>query len=658
VVSGAPTCLTQRVSMARDRRAHQQVIQARCFHPTGPFIEFPAEDLDRSIPDRFARQVRRYSDRVAVKTSGRSLTYAELDQASDRVAHAILARRGAQSEPVAAFLDKDASMIVAMLGVLKAGKIFLALDPTHPSARNTGLLDDAEPALVLTTARTRSAAPDLDFGEREPIDVDDLTSRADVKSPGVSVPAEASAALVYTSGITGRPKAVVHTHRSLLHLVMHFTNVAHVSSHDRLALLQPLTVVGGARNPWIALLNGAALYPLDLTREGLLRLAAWLREEKITICHFVPTLFRHLAASLPGTAAFPDLRVIRLGGESVSRQDFALFKKHFDPGAVLLVTYNTSEASTIGWYLADATTTLDGDRVPVGFARAGTEVILLDDHGQRLSPGEVGEIAVRSRYLARGYWRRPELTAERFLPDPDGGDQRIYRTGDLGQLFPDGCLVHLGRKDSQVQVRGFRVEPGEIEAALRDDPAIRESVVVAHHDGAGEVRLVAYLVPARVPAPLISDVRSRLEARLPTHLVPSAFVVLDALPLTTNGKVDLRALPPPDRSRPRLEEPPVTPRIPMEEELARIWAGALDLEVVGVCDRFLDLGGTSLSATRIIAGVQAAFGVDIPLRSLLDAPTVADMAQVVIRALVAAATPEALARALAEADGALGNDTP
>jgi hypothetical protein len=256
----------------------------------------------------------------------------------------------------------------------------------------------------------------------------------------------------------------------------------------------------------------------------------------------------------------------------------------------------------------------------------------VDDGGNRVGSGRVGEIAIRSRYLALGYWRDPGLTDAAFSPDPAGGGERIYRTGDIGRVLPDGCLLHLGRKDSQVKIRGYRIEVAEIELALLDVDGAREVVVVAQDDGAGGQRLVAYVVPSGQPAITPGTLRRALVASLPDYMLPATFVLLEALPRTPNGKVDRSALPNPDRTRSELEDPFVAPRSPVEEVLAGIWAAVLELEQVGIHDEFLALGGNSLLASQVVARLCDAFRMEAPLQALLTAPTVADQARALVRA--------------------------
>jgi len=285
-------------------------------------------------------------------------------------------------------------------------------------------------------------------------------------------------------------------------------------------------------------------------------------------------------------------------------------------------------------YFLDEDTPIAGHVLPVGYPAEDKEILLLDEDGAEVGGDAVGEIAVRSRYLSPGYWRRPDLTAAAFRPDPAGGPARIYRTGDLGRRLPDGCLLHLGRQDFQVKIRGFRVEVAEVEGALLSLPQVREAVVVAREDRPGERRLVAYLVPTARPAPTVSALRQALAATVPDYMVPAAFVVVDTLPKTPGGKVDRRALPAPGRARPALDQPLVAPRTPVEAAVGAIWQEVLGLDEIGLHDNFFDLGGHSLAVGQVLARVTETFHVDLPVRILFEAPTVNGLALAVIRGLM------------------------
>jgi amino acid adenylation domain-containing protein len=598
--------------------------------PTNPFVEFSKEDVERSVPDRFERQVRTHPWRTAVKVDGQALTYDELNRAANRIAHAILDRRGQGSEPVALVLEHGAAMVAGLLGVLKAGKFYVPLDPSYPQSRLAYMLKDSEAGLVVTSGSLRPFSDQLVTREHAMLDLDNLGGGLSEENPVLAIPPDAFSYILYTSGSTGQPKGVVENHRNVLHFTMVRTNSCHVSAEDRLSLLQSFSFSGSATPLFCALLNGAGLYPRDVKATGPVGLAGWLIREEITVCFSVASTFRQLVSTLTGEEEFPRLRLIRIGGEPVYPRDVELYKRHFSPGCILLNSLGSSEMKNFSEYFIDNATEISGKHVPVGYPVEDTEVLILDETGDPVGRGDIGEIVVKTRYIAPAYWRRPEETRATFLPDPAGGEERLYRTGDLGRVLPDGNLVHLGRRDAQVRVRGQRVELADVESALLDLPGIKDAVVAARQDQSGTARLVAYVVPAGRPSP-ITELRRRLLRRLPEYMVPATFVWLEALPLGPNGKVDRRGLPDPDGARPEMEEPYVAPRGALEEVLAGIWAEVLQLERVGVHDNFLELGGDSLRATRILVRIRDVLGVDVPLHEIFDAATVAEQSAALVR---------------------------
>lgn len=617
-----------------------------------PVIRFPRTALDRSICDTFEQQVARHGNRTAVKSQSGELTYAALNRAANRVAHGILARSRPRPEPVAMLLEQGVSEIVALLGVLKAGHPYVALTPSYPPARLARLLEDSTATLLVTSAGTLARLQEPLPDQYEVLTLDELDTERPEENPAIRLAPDSLASITYTSGSTGEPKGVLHTHRTLVHRVLDFVDSSAIEPEDRIALLLPCSFSASVRLLFGALLTGASLHPFDPAANGPEALAAWVGREGITVYSSVPAVFRRLADALSATDAFPALRLIRLIGDTLTTADVERYRQHFPPRCALVNALSANEVGTIAEYVVDHARPLGGDIVPAGYAAQDKEIFLIDDIGAGVRPGDVGEIAVRSRYLSPGYWRRPDLTHAAFLPDPQDADARIYRTGDLGRLRPDGCLEPLGRKDLRVKIRGQRVEVTEIEMALRD-LGVREAVVVGREDGAGEPRLVAYVVPRGRPAPTIGMLRRGLSERLPAHMVPAAFVLLDALPLTPNGKVDRQALPSPGRARPELESPFVAPRTPVEDALAEIWAEALGLDRVGVHDHFLDLGGHSLVAMQVVSRVIQRFTVDIPVRALFEAPSVAAMAVVLVGHLAMQAGDEEMSRLWADVGGAL-----
>ena len=625
----------------------QQAIRAKCFHPSGSFVEFDKEEVEQSIPDRFEQMVRRYPERIAVKTKNYTLTYAELNRMANRVARAILARRGEGGEPIALLLEHDAPMVAAILGTLKAGKIFVPLDPSYPQAGLNYLFEDSQAALIVTDNKNLLVAEGLARSVRQLINIDELDSSLSDENIGLPLSPDTLAYILYTSGSTAQAKGVLQNHRNTLHTIMNYTNAFRVCVYDRLTLLHSCNFSVAIIDVFCVLLNGAAVYPFNVRAEGMDHLTDWLVHEEITIYNWNPAAFRSFVGTLTMKDELPKLRLVVLGSEPVISRDAELYKKYFSPQCILVNRLGSTETTNFRLYFIDRDAQINGTIVPVGYAVEDMEVLLLDGGGERVGFNEVGEIAVKSRDLAVGYWRNPALTRAVFLPDPMGGNQRIYLTGDLGRMRPDGCLTHVGRKDFQVKIRGYRIELGEIEAALLNLYVVKQAVVVARGNEAGDDCLTAYVVPSVNPRPTMSALRRALAKRLPDYMIPAAFVVVDSLPLLPNGKVDRRALPAPGRTRPELEVPFVSPRTPIEEALAGIWAEALGIDQVGVVDNFFDLGGHSLLAGRVISRMRDTFQMDVPIQSFLEAPTVADIALVITRCLARELEDDELAHTLA-----------
>jgi amino acid adenylation domain-containing protein len=607
----------------------QQAIRNKCFHPTGTFVEFPKEELDQSIAERFEKIVAKYRDRIAIKTTDQTLTYDELNRAVNRIAYAIREKCDKKNEPVALLLKQGASPVAAMIGLLKAGGTYVPLDPYYPRMRLEFMLRDSRANVVVTDSKNRSFARELARHASEFINIDKLDSALPTDDPDTFRSSDSLAYIIYTSGSTGQPKGVMQTDRNVLHEIMNYTNAARICHDDRLLLVSSPSFADAVRTIYATLLNGARLCLLDIKYRGLGGLADWLRQENITIYRSVPAVFRQFVSGLSRREAFPNLRLIYLAGDTVSRKDVELYKKHFSETCILINGLGTTEALTFRWYFIGKETQINDNNVPVGYEIQDKQALLLDDAGKQAGVDSVGEIAVKSRYLSPGYWGRPDLTKAAFTSSSAGADERIYRTGDIGFMRPDGCLEQRGRKDFQVKVRGYRIEVSEIETALLALASIKEALVVGRKDLSDEARLVAYIVPTPTSAPSVSALRLALSETLPDYMIPSAFVCLEALPLSSNGKLDRRALPDPGRCRPNLDTPFVAPTTLLEIELAQIWAEILDLDRVGTHDKFLDLGGDSLLAGQIISRVFRKLQVDLPVQSLFQAPAIAEMAAVI-----------------------------
>ena len=444
----------------------QEAIRAKCFHPTGTFIEFKKEEIEQSIPDRFEKIVGMYPDRPAVNTQNHALTYDALNRIANRIARAILAQRGESKEPVALLFEHGASLIAAILGILKAGRIYISLDPAFPHTRKAYVLRDSQANLLLTNTQHLSQAQQLAQGGQDVLNCDDIDMHIDCGNLDLSISADTCALMLYTSGSTGNPKGVLHNHRNVLVETRNYTNDERICHEDKLALWHSCSFAKSNRNMYAALLNGAALFPYGLAILGFVGLAEWMRANRITILDTLPTTFRRFCNTVAAHATFPELRVLRLGGESVTLGDVKLFQRHFCPHCVLIQAIGPTETFTVRRYFITREWSSTDTKVPLGYAVPDKEVLLLDEAGREVEANQMGEIAVRSKHLALGYWRRPDLTQAAFIPDSRGGDERLYRTGDLGVMRPDGCLIHMGRKDFQAKIRGYRVEVAEIEEAL------------------------------------------------------------------------------------------------------------------------------------------------------------------------------------------------
>ncbi|MFC9133180.1 amino acid adenylation domain-containing protein [Streptomyces sp. NPDC057099] len=583
---------------------------------------------DPLVWELFEAQVARTPDAVAVVADGVSVSYAELDVRANRLARFLVGQGVGAESVVGLCLGRGVEMIAGILAVWKAGAGYLPIDPEQPTERVAFVLRDSRAVLVLTTEEILEELP---AGSARLVAVDDVFTAmqlagAAATAPGVSVAADALAYVIYTSGSTGRPKGVAVTHGGVANYVASVPGrVGLGESGARYALLQAQATDLGNTVVFASLVSGGELHILDEAAvTDPVVVAAYLSEHAIDCLKAVPS---HLAAlgAAGGIENVLPAKSLVLGGEAASPQwvrelvgaagECGVFN-HYGP-----------TETTIGV----ATTRLTADLVeagvvPVGSPIANTRFYILDEHLRPVVRGAVGELHVAGAGLARGYVGHVALTAERFVADPfSGSGERMYRTGDRAKWTPDGQVVFVGRADEQVKIRGFRIEPGEVQAVLTAHPLVDQAVVVAHADAVGDRRLVAYVVPDDVgDTELASELRKVAAQRLPEHMVPSAVVVLDALPLTGNGKLDRKALPAPDYAGTAgTGRGPATLR---EEILCLAFAEVLGLESVGVDDDFFERGGHSLLAVRLVSRIRSVLGVEVEIRELFEAPTVAALA--------------------------------
>lgn len=581
---------------------------------------YPANNC---IHELFEQQVSNTPQAVALVWDNQSLTYSELNARANQLAHFLKKRDIEPDTRVGICLDRSPELIVAILATLKAGGAYLPLDPAYPQARLEFMLKDTGAPLLLTTSSRLANLP-TEGAEIICLDlVADELARESEDSPEVITTADSLAYVMYTSGSTGKPKGVAVNHRNVVRLVRN-TNYASFSSDEVFLQSSTISFDASTFEIWGSLLNGARLVLLPAGTPSLKELGQAIKRHRVTTLWLTTGLFHLMVEN-----HFDDLRGLRqlLAGGDVLSVPHAKKVVSELKGCRFINCYGPTENTTFTTcYPVKDLTRVNGS-VPIGFPIANTSVYVLDGKMNPAPVGVPGELFIGGDGLARGYLDRPELTAERFVRDPfSGNGSRLYRTGDLVRYRSTGEIEFIGRVDNQVKVRGFRIELGEIEAALAEHPSVSEAVVIACKDS-GDKHLVAYLVPRNADEVITSEVREFLQQRLPDYMVPSVFVVLEALPLSPMGKVDRHALPAPGEFKREAEKGFVAPADELELKLTRIWEQVLDVHPIGTDDNFFELGGHSLLAVRLFSEIEKAFGKNLPLATLFQAPTVRQLAR-------------------------------
>ncbi len=618
-------------------------------------VDYPA---DKCIHQLFEEQVERTPNDVAVVFEEQQLTYNELNRRANQLAHYLQSLGVKPDELVGICVERSLEMIVGLLGILKAGGAYVPLDPDYPQERLSFMLEDSQVKVLVTQAKLVESIPEH---QAQLICLDtewEKIAQNIPSNPESGVKPDNLTYIIYTSGSTGKPKGVLVNHANVVRLFAATDSWYHFNSNDVWTLFHSYAFDFSVWEMWGALLYGGRLVvvPYLVTRspEAFYQL---LCQEKVTILNQTPTAFRQLIQaeeSLKGS--FPlsrgdrssttdndlSLRLVIFGGEALEINSLQpWFQRHGDQCPQLVNMYGITETTVHVTYRPLSMTDLDSTASVIGRPIPDLQVYLLDQYLQLVPVGVPGEMYVGGAGVTKGYLNRPELTTERFISSPfekdevipptplnKGGNEpsKLYKTGDLARYLPKGELEYLGRIDNQVKIRGFRIELGEIEALLASHPQIWETVVIVRDDTTGDKRLVAYIVPQSEKTITINEIRQFLKAKLPSYMIPNAFVILDALPLTANGKIDRRALPPPESSS-EPSEKYVAPRNPIEDILVNVWSEILKVEKVGINDNFFELGGHSLLATKLVAQIRDRLKVELPLRQLFNTATLAELAQ-------------------------------
>jgi amino acid adenylation domain-containing protein len=576
-----------------------------------------------------AAQAARTPDAPALISGNRTLSYAALNRRANQLAHYLQTLGVGPEVLVGLCMERSLDMVVGLLGILKAGGAYVPVDPSYPPARLAFMLNDAGIAVLLSQQHLAEQLPTTQ-ARLLYLDSEPALAAQSVEDPVCSATPDNLVYVIYTSGSTGQPKGVQITHRSLLNLVCWHQQAFAITVADRATQIASPAFDATGWELWPYLCCGASVYLVDEQIRAMpLLLRDWLVGNSITVA-FLPTALaeRMLALEWPPETA---LRYLLTGADTL----------HHYPGVslpfALVNNYGPTEVTVVATSGRVSPTAQVGVLPSIGRPVANTEIYILDEQQRQAPIGVSGELHIGGIGLARGYLNRPDLTREKFIPHPFSSTPgaRLYRTGDLARFLPDGQIAFLGRIDQQIKIRGYRIEPDEIVSALNSHPAIQISFVAAHEDVPGEKRLVAYIVVNLGIPVSVSSLQNAVKARLPDYMVPALFVPLEALPVTPNGKVDFAALPAPDATNTLQAETFTAPCTPTEEKVAGAIAALLKVDRVGVDDNFFLLGGHSMLGAQLIAWIADTFGLDLPLRTLFEAPTVRQLSAEIERRLVA-----------------------
>ena len=595
--------------------------------PADPFSEI--SETGSSIGAMVAELAQANPEKPALVINRVALSYGELERRANQLANRLVELGVGRETVVALCLDRSAQSVMCSLAVLKAGGAYLPLDPAFPIERLRFMLDDSQPGVLIAGTEL---ANELSAGSWAVIDIDSdrEIERCSSQAPAVGISRDQLAYVIYTSGSTGQPKGVEVTNANLFNLISWHQSEFQISAGDRASHLAGVGFDAAVWEVWPYLTAGASLHlPDETTRLSPETLRDWLIGNQITVS-FAPTILAESLMQMDWPAE-TELRFLLTGADTLHRYPrsglpFEVVNNYGPTECTVVTTSGRVRSEPEGF-----------DLPAIGRPIANAHVYILDENLCEVAPGTTGEIYVGGANVTRGYRHRPDLTKETFIDDPFRAESgaRLYRTGDLARYRKNGEIAYLGRADEQIKILGYRIEPSEIEAAIDRHPAIASSVVVARGSNCAEKRLTAYLAMRNGATPSAAELREFLKTSLPDYMLPSLFAKLERLPLTASGKVDRAALPEPTPENTLRDEEFIAPRSPVETRLAKILCSLLNLNEVSVHDNFFLLGGHSLLGTQLISKIRSSFGVDMALRTLFDAPTVAELSSEIERLIFA-----------------------
>lgn len=622
-----------------------------------------------SIQEWFSATVEKYPDRIAIDYLYRRVTYAELEESANNLANYLIEKGMEKGGRVAVVAENSIEIITALIAILKAGGVFVPLDPQVPKLRLQAMVAEAEPQWFLIESKFLSALNEavtsttikaevitLDYGDMydrppgELVHHDDYPLYMNPQKVLVPMSPDDMCYIYFTSGSVGKPKGIAGRLKGIDHFIRWELQTLGLAEGTRVSQLTAPTFDAFLRDVFVPLCSGGTICVPD-NEDTILngrKLLTWLEDQQINLIHCVPSLFRSILNQETGPAFFLALRHVLLSGEPLLPSDVKKWISRYGERIQLVNLYGPTETTMTKFAYFVQPGDQDRRFIPIGKPIEGTRALVLDAKGRACAPGAVGEIYIRTPYRALGYYNQPELTKEVFVQNPfkDDPNDIVYKTGDLGRILDDGNFEFLGRKDQQVKIRGVRIELREIEDLMQGHPSVENAAVVDLEDVSNNKYLAAYVVLRKNAD--VGVLREFLAQNLPAYMVPSAIVVMDELPLTTSGKLDRRALPTPAEAHAKGQKDFVAPRTPVEESVAGMMCQLLGVERISINDNFFELGGHSLLATQLLSRVRTILDVEVPLRALFEAPTVAGLALAITQLQVEQEDADEMARMIEE----------
>jgi len=591
-------------------------------------LPLPYHEPLPTIHGRFESVVSAGPNRIAVSDESLSFDYKTLNRISNALANNLLNHPGAEN--IAIFHENTVWQVVSILGILKAGKTYVPLDVNFPPERNNAIMNEAGAIRILTetglTGKHRNFLNGL-----EVVCSDQFINKHDVEAPEVAVGPGDRAILLFTSGSTGKPKGVIQTHENMVHFIGRLTSFCDIKPDFRFARYLSTGFSAHALPLLAALLNGGHLMLFNVKKDGVTAFTDWFTTQRISAALVLPSFLRHWMDAVLPESKFPDLKLLLFGGETLYRGDVEKARKVFARHSRMINILASTEAYLSRAFVVGHDTPLLGNIVPVGYPVEGIELLLRNEEGNECATGETGEIYLRSRYVSPGYWNNPVQTNADVVRDPSDHNLKTLRTYDKGMMRADGCVIHLGRKDHMVKLRGFRIDLAEVESVLLTEPEVKEALCAVKQNHFGVEHLIAWIVPAAGQSPDLNFLKAKAAKVLPDYMVPSRIVQLEELPKNASGKTDRNLIPEPDWNK---IEGAVQKELPLDEtekKLMLIFEKCLQISPVGVTDNFLELGADSLRLFVAFNSIEKEFGRRIPVDVLLKHTTIRQIAGLILK---------------------------